>query len=221
MEDWPENREANALGCKARCVPIEDPTKSRIVAPNPEDYFAKLPDFPLLVNFPEHLTRGQTRGTGEQKGLAPEGKRHCVMCGRLRICSSSANRLNRSTAPSDSADSTVHIIPRQNKGVCTACDVTVWSVRQSEDGAKEEEEGEHCLEIKWCKGCKNFRPWPAFGEKGMATKCARCRYRQREKYAEQKRQNTPSSFEFKKEDDLLAAQGLSNLMQAQGNGCSF
>ena len=219
----------------------------------------KLPDFPILVNFPEHLTRGQTRGTGEHKGLAPEGKRHCVMCGQLRICSSTANRLNRSTAgftgdvasndtnsPFDtstgtssapSSSGTVHIIPRQNKGVCTACDVTVWTVVKSSSDGSSNSGG--TLEIKWCKGCKNFRPWPAFGDKGMATKCARCRHRQREKYALQKKQNgghtttattttvakatshfvgaSPSTFaqHIPKEDDLLAAQGLSNLMRAQ------
>ena len=39
-----------------------------------------------------------------------------------------------------------------------------------------------------CKGCKNFRPWAAFGDKGLATKCVRCRERQREKYALQKEQ---------------------------------
>ena len=32
----------------------------------------------------------------------------------------------------------------------------------------------------------NFRPWAAFGDKGLATKCVRCRERQREKYAMQK-----------------------------------
>jgi hypothetical protein len=39
--------------------------------------------------------------------------------------------------------------------------------------------------IKWCKGCKNFRCWPeAFGiEKSRATKCIKCRVRQRYKYA--------------------------------------
>eukprot|EP00522_Entomoneis_paludosa_P017253 CAMPEP_0172445236 /NCGR_PEP_ID=MMETSP1065-20121228/5122_1 /TAXON_ID=265537 /ORGANISM="Amphiprora paludosa, Strain CCMP125" /LENGTH=542 /DNA_ID=CAMNT_0013196035 /DNA_START=212 /DNA_END=1840 /DNA_ORIENTATION=+ len=208
IEDWQKTRVT--VGNKARCVPLEEPTKARKSVPNPEEYEAKLPDFPLLVNFPEHLTRGQTRGSGDQHGLAPEGKRHCVMCGQLRICSSSANRLNRSTAPSDSADSTVHIIPRQNKGVCTACDVTVWCVRVEEPTTPS-------LEIKWCKGCKNFRPWPAFGEKGLATKCARCRHRQREKYAMQKRQNntTRGNYDFQKEDDILAAQGLSNLMRAQ------
>lgn len=54
------------------------------------------------------------------------------------------------------------------------CDVNVWVVTATG------------LEIKWCKGCKNFRPWAAFGDKGLATKCVRCRERQREKYALQK-----------------------------------
>ena len=78
--------------------------------------------------------------------------------------------------PHGREEDTSHIIPRQNKGLCTACDVTVWVV--VEDG----------LEIKWCKGCKNFRPWAAFGSKGSATKCVRCRDRQREKYALQRDQ---------------------------------
>ena len=65
-------------------------------------------------------------------------------------------------------------IPTQNKGLCTICDVNVWIVTATG------------LEIKWCKGCKNFRPWAAFGDKGLATKCVRCRERQREKYALQK-----------------------------------
>ena len=66
------------------------------------------------------------------------------------------------------------IIPTQNKGLCTLCDVNVWVVTTNG------------LEIKWCKGCKNFRPWAAFGDKGLATKCVRCRERQREKYAANK-----------------------------------
>ena len=39
--------------------------------------------------------------------------------------------------------------------------------------------------IKWCKGCKNFRNWAAFCEKGSATKCEKCRNRQRVKDLEQ------------------------------------
>jgi len=99
------------------------------------------------------------------------------------------------------------------------------------------------LEIKWCKGCKNFRHWAAFGDKGSATKCVRCRHRQKEKYAKQKEEirarhnkkrgdteeNSPlqsinssslKSSLFKspdvKEDEtyLAAARGLRSLMNA-------
>ena len=164
-----------------------------------KDVDRKLPDFPRLVNFPDYLSRGQIRTGGDGCGSTAEGKRHCVMCGQLRVCSKSANRMSKPSSMKPDADSTVHIIPRQNKGVCTACDVAVW-VMVSQDG----------LEIKWCKGCKNFRPWAGFGEKGLATKCVRCRHRQREKYASQRRQ-----LNKKEDDDILAAQGLSNLMSSQ------
>jgi hypothetical protein len=158
------------------------------------------------------------------------------MCGKLRVCSASNFRGGRK--PEDATPATSndvedergcpHIIPRQNKGLCTACDITVWVVVG--DG----------LEIKWCKGCKNFRPWAAFGDKGSATKCVRCRDRQREKYAKQKseirtrplhRTSSPDSSsssslsslkavpaikQERKEDDtyLAAASGLHHLMNA-------
>jgi hypothetical protein len=259
----------------------------------------KLPDFPRIVNFPDYLAKGQARGGGgagggagnDKGGATPEGQRHCVMCGKLRICSSTpASRHNsRGTtflsdaqnASNDSANNgggessstTVHIIPRQNKGVCTACDVTVWvivgdpgredrasplackSSKTTTTGKQQRQPSSHAysnLEIKWCKGCKNFRPWAAFGEKGLATKCVRCRHRQREKYALQKNEirnardhqqepapsassskkttaakgkrsipatsasptsALPSYMDEKKEDDILAAKSLSNLMR--------
>ena len=44
-------------------------------------------------------------------------------------------------------------IPEQNKGVCNICDGAVWVVNSSG------------MKIKWCKGCKNFRKWIAFGVK--------------------------------------------------------
>ena len=68
-------------------------------------------------------------------------------------------------------------IPTQNKGLCTICDVNVWVVVATG------------LQIKWCKGCKNFKAWAAFGEKGLATKCVKCRARQREKYLYNKSDN--------------------------------
>jgi hypothetical protein len=82
---------------------------------------------------------------------------------------------------------------------------------------------DQAIEIKWCKGCKNFRPWVAFGDKGSATKCVRCRDRQREKYATQKEQLrkrrlrqklNPVEEEKKEEDQMAAAKGLRNLMSA-------
>jgi hypothetical protein len=236
------------------------------------------------------------------------------MCGRLRTCSTSGrvaaptpalqgegehsgfDEVHSNPNVSDNADgdegnATVHIIPRQNKGVCTACDVTVWLLLTSESdqgsklvpssSAKRHkpkaakgtgkfsclaEAGEtskmplaqhrtslSCnasatstsftlrqgLEIKWCKGCKNFRPWVSFGEKGQATKCVRCRMRQKEKYQSQKQDGSPistrkgqsrhepdsGSTDYDRqeslqhcdsmgEDDRLAALGLKTLMQA-------
>ena len=41
---------------------------------------------------------------------------------------------------------------------------------------------ETTLELKWCKGCKNFRCWTAFCNNGMATKCDPCREKQSLKY---------------------------------------
>ena len=128
---------------------------------------AKLPEFSRLVNYPHHLARG--RG---DKSVPADGKKHCVMCGQLRLCSAAVARTHNNNGSPE--NKTLHIIPRQNKGVCTCCDVAVWSCLATD------------TDIKWCKGCKNFRPWAAFGDKGSATKCMRCRKRQKDKYARQK-----------------------------------
>jgi len=138
-----------------------------------------------LINYPDYLTRGREGKASAAAAAAAAGKKYCVMCGKLRVCSATTLTRRGSSGggggsggeEDDRPDGTLHIIPRQNKGVCTQCDVTVWVVQghEQDDGTR--------LEIKWCKGCKNFRPWAAFGEKGMATKCVRCRNRQKEKYA--------------------------------------
>jgi hypothetical protein len=197
-----------------------------------------LPDFHRLVNFPDYLAKSRNPSSSSDNSAPAAGKKNCVMCGKLRVCSASSlvNRPKPKQEETESTleddDGTAHIIPRQNKGLCTACDVTVWVVVT--DG----------LEIKWCKGCKNFRPWAAFGDKGSATKCVRCRDRQREKYAMQKdeirlrrykRSSSPNSssstgdmdtagdegkrhgkWEEHKDEDthLAAARGLRNLMNA-------
>jgi hypothetical protein len=147
-----------------------------------------VPEFTSLVNFPAHMSQKQSVNL-------PEGMRCCVMCGQACPCSSgtkkkisttckgktdgslaprSSNGQDHCNMMGDKGGGGYAIIPTQNKGLCTLCDVNVWVVVTTG------------LEIKWCKGCKNFRPWAAFGDKGLATKCLRCRERQREKYALQK-----------------------------------
>jgi hypothetical protein len=146
---------------------------------------AQVPEFTSLVNFPAHMSQKQSVNL-------PDGMRCCVMCGQACPCSS-GNKCKKggstkapknndgNLAPRNSNGQDIMgdkngyaIIPTQNKGLCTLCDVNVWVVVTTG------------LEIKWCKGCKNFRPWASFGDKGLATKCLRCRERQREKYALQK-----------------------------------
>lgn len=202
-----------------RCMPLKAPIPSKYWGEAEKAKGAPIPDFHQLVNFPDYLNKMRPNGS-EAPSSDNDGKRPCVMCGKHRICSASTanlggNVLRRSKKPdttddADDADSN-HIIPRQNKGLCTACDVTVWVFVESG------------LEIKWCKGCKNFRPWAAFGDKGLATKCVRCRDRQREKYALQKdelrqrRLRMNSKQENKCENgqhEIAAARGLRDLMAA-------
>jgi hypothetical protein len=145
---------------------------------------ASVPEFTSLVNFPGHMSQ-------KQSANLPEGMRCCVMCGSACPCSNGTSKKKICVGPMKKSDGSLAPrssngqdmmgdkcgyaqIPTQNKGLCTLCDVNVWVVVTTG------------LEIKWCKGCKNFRPWAAFGDKGLATKCLRCRERQREKYAIQK-----------------------------------
>lgn len=170
---------------KRKCVPLKPPIPSKFQGDMEKLKGASVPEFTSLVNFPAHMSQKQSVNL-------PEGMRCCVMCGQACPCSmgnkkkagtgkgksdgSLAPRNSNGQDPSNSMGEKglYAIIPTQNKGLCTLCDVNVWVIVNTG------------LEIKWCKGCKNFRPWAAFGDKGLATKCLRCRERQREKYALQK-----------------------------------
>ena len=166
---------------KRKCVPLKPPIPSKFQGDPEKVKNVPVPEFTSLVNFPTHMSQKQAVNL-------PEGMRCCVMCGNA--CPASNGGKNKKKKAGEggglaqrSSNSQDLIgerangyaqIPTQNKGLCTLCDVNVWVVVSSG------------LEIKWCKGCKNFRPWAAFGDKGLATKCLRCRERQREKYALQK-----------------------------------
>jgi len=123
----------------------------------------KVPDFHRLVNYPGYIARGRTTARGNRPIGRPDGKKNCVMCGKLRR-SLAAKVAPNSTAPrrldgeEEEKDDAAHVIPRQNKGVCTACDVAVWVVLDDDWG----DDSDQKLEVKWCKGCKNFRPWAGY-----------------------------------------------------------
>ncbi|CAB9510389.1 expressed unknown protein [Seminavis robusta] len=175
----------NMSQSKRKCVPLKPPIPSKFQGDIEKVKTAQVPEFTSLVNFPAHMSQKQAVNL-------PDGMRCCVMCGQACPCSS-GNKNKKGGGPKGSKNNDgslaprnsngqdmmgdkggYAIIPTQNKGLCTLCDVNVWVVVTTG------------LEIKWCKGCKNFRPWAAFGDKGLATKCLRCRERQREKYALQK-----------------------------------
>lgn len=199
---------SNMAQSKRKCVPLKPPIPSKFQGDIEKAKSAQVPEFTSLVNFPGHMSQKQSVNL-------PEGMRCCVMCGQA--CPCSAGNKNKKTKKSGSdgslaprnnnapdphhhphhchpgpqqpqlgdKNSGYAIIPTQNKGLCTLCDVNVWVVVASG------------LEIKWCKGCKNFRPWAAFGDKGLATKCLRCRERQREKYALQKEEKEKARLNAK------------------------
>jgi outer membrane biosynthesis protein TonB len=127
----------NVVGGRGICIPMQCPFPAKFQGDMDKYKDSVVPVLDSLVNFPRHKN--------------PDHQQNCVMCGNSCPATGGANPT----------------IPRQNKGVCTLCDVTVWVVVQSG------------LEIKWCKGCKNFRHWASFGEKGLNTKCTQCRERQR------------------------------------------
>jgi hypothetical protein len=168
---FPRSPHLNAS--KRKCMPLKPPIPCKFQGDMEKMKNATVPEFTSLVNFPAHMSQ-------KQASMIPDGMRCCVMCGHA--CPSTASNKNKKgvkkAANEDGRNgmggNSYAIIPTQNKGLCTQCDVNVWVVTSNN------------LEIKWCKGCKNFRPWAAFGEKGLATKCVRCRERQREKYAAQK-----------------------------------
>ena len=185
----------NMTQSKRKCVPLKPPIPSKFQGDIEGVKSAPVPEFTSLVNFPAHMSQKQSVNL-------PEGLRCCVMCGQACPCTAvtktkkSTNKKGSdcSLGPHSSngqdcmgdKNAGYAIIPTQNKGLCTLCDVNVWVIVTTG------------LEIKWCKGCKNFRPWAAFGEKGLATKCLRCRERQREKYALQKEEKEKSRIKLKK-----------------------
>ena len=148
-----------------------------------------MPSFQSLVNFPSSIHR-RMKSASELR---------CVMCGEIRSSTHTKKEVDAHGTP---AANQHHIIPKQNKGLCTACDVAVWLIKEEQ------------VEIKWCKGCKNFKPWADFGEKPCATKCGKCREKQREKYAQKVGRECPTSNTKKEkgsdDEDTMPMKGSDN-----------
>ena len=167
-----------------------------------ENEAAPLPSFYKLVNYPEFLPQrsnnlhenvdGDTLTYEEAKHRVIPTTKNCVMCGTSCTFVGNGSKTKEQAVQSSTSP---YIIPKQNKGLCTSCDVKVWLVRDRNQT------------IKWCKGCKNFRTWSAFGEKSRATKCSKCRDRQREKYAAQKEEMKRKKKESAKDKECSASDG--------------
>lgn len=88
---------------------------------------APLPSFYKLVNYPEFLPQKNnhfdcnTLSDDEAKQKANPTTKNCVMCGTC--CYFVGMNASKNKAEQAAAVSSPYIIPRQNKGLCTACDV--------------------------------------------------------------------------------------------------
>ena len=155
-KDNPDETRSNMV----RCTKLERPNPLQCFIGNigQDEDAEEVLDFHRLVNFPCHSQRrGRSKTVATKEGLAPPTEDNnavhscCVMCGEKRPGMVENARVDG--APCADSGAPI-IIPKQNKGLCTQCDVAVWVVAES--GRK----------IKWCKGCKNFKPWSGFGDKG-------------------------------------------------------
>jgi hypothetical protein len=157
-----------------RCTPMETPLPPCYEGDFEAAKMIPTPEFGTLTNFQPHKHNGE--------------EAVCVMCGCLRPCQGGKSLKTKQMKVFQDKTQDSAVIPNQNKGVCTNCDVNIWVVNATG------------LQIKWCKGCKNFQSWASFGQKGYASKCIGCRDRQKEKYAASKA-NTATK---RKQSDLVS-----------------
>lgn len=138
---------ANPKECS--CIPL-DPVPIPFKFPGDMEKYksAPVPEIATLINY---SARPSTKC---------ESMFRCTMCGDDYPFGSGKEETNGSIINNKK----VHMIPNQNVNICTSCEAKVWVVTDSR------------LLIKHCRGCKNFRPWAAFGPEGGANQCAACRH---------------------------------------------
>jgi len=112
-----------------KCLPLAQPIPTHFQGDL--DTNARVPDFSFLTNYPGH-----------KMAHMPDGTKRCVMCGDIRSCNAGKSNKTKSMKGTTQFALDAIVIPNQNKGICTACDVNIWVLKDSG------------LQIKWCKGCK-------------------------------------------------------------------
>ena len=183
-----------------------------LLTPNAGDHYqgddmealqlAKPPPYDSILNFPQ----GKRKQYGSDNRL-------CVMCGlsfptAVRTYPLDDAQKKKSNNLRSARKRGATTIPPQNKGVCTVCDVVAW--KQVSTGHQLKFcKGKLLRSMVASRildritltygpllmfpflnlifvGCKNFRFWATFGEKGHGTKCEKCRGHYKAKYAEQR-----------------------------------
>ena len=111
---------------KRKCLPLKPPIPTKFQGDLKKNVDVSIPEFTSLINFPGNVTAKQTVSL-------PEGIRCCVMCGQACPFSNGGKK-KKSDVPRNAMmggrgngqEATQAVIPSQNKGVCTSCDVNVW-----------------------------------------------------------------------------------------------
>jgi hypothetical protein len=111
-----------------KCHPLPQPHPTHFQGDLNEN--VRVPDFSFITNC-----------TTMKAGM-PEGCKSCVMCGEVRRCNNGKSTKTKSMKNSTKYSEDAVVIPNQNKGLCTLCDVNIWVIKASG------------VQVKWCKGCK-------------------------------------------------------------------
>ncbi len=111
-----------------KCYPLPEPHPTHFQGDLNQNY--RVPDFSFITNYPP-----------VRVGM-PDGCKSCVMCGEIRRCNNGKSNKTKSMKNSSKYSEDSVVIPNQNKGLCTLCDVNVWVIKSSN------------VQVKWCKGCK-------------------------------------------------------------------
>ena len=110
-----------------KCYSLKHPLPGKFQGDMERNKSRTVPDFTSLINFP---SSGGSSAASKAACNSNGGSisKICVMCGKL--CPVSQGKKNKASSAyiKNGNNTQAPIIPSQNKGLCTACDVSVWCV---------------------------------------------------------------------------------------------